>query len=97
MDLRNQQVLASTLETLKARGSTIVLVAHELGPLEPLVDRAVVLRDGRVVHDGEPLSQDEVHHPLLGEAHHHPSEPARDHVPRVVAPFDTPDLGEGEH
>lgn len=96
VDLRNQQVLASTLQTLKSSGATIVLVAHELGPLEPLVDRAVVLRDGRVVHDGEPLTQDQVHHPLLGEAHHHPTEPTRDHLPRVVAPFDTPDLEEGE-
>ncbi len=38
--------------TLKARGVTVVLVAHELGPLASLVDRAVVLRDGRIEYDG---------------------------------------------
>ncbi len=27
-------------------------MAHELGPLAPLVDRAVVMRDGRIVYDG---------------------------------------------
>ncbi|MBE7323705.1 metal ABC transporter ATP-binding protein [Nocardioides sp. Y6] len=97
VDLRNQQVLARTLGELKQRGSTIVLVAHELGPLAPLVDRAVVLRDGRVVHDGEPLTQDEVHHPLLGEAHHHPAAPPRDHVPHVTAPLDAPVHQEAEH
>lgn len=88
VDLRNQQVLARALLTLKERGSTIVLVAHELGPLESLVDRAVVLRDGRVVHDGEPLTQDQVHHPLLGDAHHHPAAPTNDHLPHVAAPLD---------
>ena len=33
-----------------------MLVAHELGPLAPLVDRAVVMRDGRVAYDGPPLT-----------------------------------------
>lgn len=32
----------------------MLLVLHELGPLEPLIDRAVVLRDGCVMHDGPP-------------------------------------------
>ena len=36
---------------------------HEVGPLAGLIDRAVVLREGRVVHDG-PLG-------LLGQGHHH--------------------------
>lgn len=65
VDLTNQRALAATLGTLKQRGSTIVLVAHELGPLAPLVSRAVVLRDGRVVRDGEPLADHGVPH-----AHH---------------------------
>jgi len=46
-----------------------VLVLHDLGPLQELIDRAVVLRDGRVVYDGEPphaASLEEVH------THHHP-------------------------
>lgn len=73
VDLLNQQVLAQTLDTLKTRGVTIVLVAHELGPLEPLVDRAVVMRDGRIAYDGAPLADPTLHHPHLHSAggHHH--------------------------
>lgn len=98
VDLPNQLALADTLRTLKERGSTVVLVAHELGPMEPLVDRAVVLRDGRVVHDGPRLTDAQVHDPDLGHAHHHPSPPARDHVPHVLAPFDdTSQRQEDEH
>jgi zinc transport system ATP-binding protein len=43
-----------------------VLVAHELGPLAPLVSRAVLMRDGRIVRDGPPLADHGVPH-----AHHH--------------------------
>ena len=40
----------------------MVVVLHEVGALAPLIDRAVVLRDGRVAHDG-PLG-------ALGQAGH---------------------------
>ena len=66
VDLANQQALASTLAELGTRGSTIVLVAHELGPLAPLVSRAVLMRDGRIVSDGPPLADHGLPH-----AHHH--------------------------
>jgi zinc transport system ATP-binding protein len=90
VDLPNQQALAEALNTLKSRGSTIVLVAHELGAMAPLVDRAVVMRDGRVAYDGAPLADHEVHHPDFGEAHtHHHAEPGRrDHSPHVGSPLD---------
>ena len=90
VDLPNQEALAQALATLKHRGSTIVLVAHELGVLAPLVDRAVVMRDGRIAYDGEPLADHEVHHPDFGEAHsHHHAEPGgRDHSPHVGSPLD---------
>jgi zinc transport system ATP-binding protein len=90
VDLPNQQALAEALATLKARGSTIVLVAHELGAMAPLVDRAVVMRDGRIAYDGEPLADHEVHHPAFGEAHtHHHADPGRrDHSPHVASPLD---------
>lgn len=54
VDLANQEVLANALRTQVAAGATVLLVLHELGPLEPLIDRAVVLRDGCVMHDGPP-------------------------------------------
>ena len=90
VDLPNQHALAQALDTLKRRGSTVVLVAHELGAMAPLVDRSVVMRDGRIAYDGEPLADHEVHHPDFGEAHtHHHSEPGgRDHSPHVGSPLD---------
>ncbi|UCM87805.1 metal ABC transporter ATP-binding protein [Streptomyces marincola] len=48
VDLDSQQVLARTLRAQLERGVTVLLVLHELGPLQPLIDRAVVLADGRV-------------------------------------------------
>jgi zinc transport system ATP-binding protein len=83
VDLPNQEALARSLEVLKERGATIVLVAHELGPLAPLVDRAVVLSHGRVSHDGAPL-EEQAHEP-----HHHAREERHDHTPHVGSPIDT--------
>ncbi|MFE0812867.1 metal ABC transporter ATP-binding protein [Streptomyces sp. NPDC058794] len=75
VDLASQEVLADTLRDQVAAGTTVLLVLHELGPLEPLIDRAVVLRDGCVVHDGPPpkaVGQ----HALPGHDHVHPHAPA---------------------
>ncbi len=99
VDLPNQHALADALRHLKDRGATIVLVAHELGPLAPLVDRSVVMRDGRKAYDGDPLGDHEVHDAGFGEAHaHHHSrqEPGRhhdhptrhDHAPHVASPLE---------
>jgi len=54
VDSASQNVLADVFTELVARGTTVLLVAHELGPLARLVDRAVVLRDGRKVFEGVP-------------------------------------------
>jgi len=75
VDLASQEVLAATLREQVAQGATVLLVLHELGPLEPLINRAVVLRDGCVLHDGPPpkaLGQ----HALPGHDHVHPHAPA---------------------
>ncbi|MGW3060016.1 metal ABC transporter ATP-binding protein [Streptomyces goshikiensis] len=71
VDLANQEVLAGALREQVAAGSTVLLVLHELGPLEPLIDRAVVLRDGCVVHDGPP-PEAVGQHALPGHDHVHP-------------------------
>ncbi|MFJ7422667.1 metal ABC transporter ATP-binding protein [Streptomyces uncialis] len=71
VDLSSQEVLASTLRDQVASGASVLLVLHELGPLEPLIDRAVVLREGCVLHDGPPpraVGQ----HALPGHDHVHP-------------------------
>jgi zinc transport system ATP-binding protein len=55
VDAANQEILAATLGELVAAGSTLLLVAHELGPLEPLIGRVVVMRDGHAIYDGPPV------------------------------------------
>ncbi|MFD4501777.1 metal ABC transporter ATP-binding protein [Streptomyces sp. NPDC058457] len=77
VDLASQEILAQTLREQVEQGITVLLVLHELGPLEPLIDRAVVLRDGCVLHDGPPpraLGQ----HALPGHDHVHPHD---EHTP----------------
>jgi zinc transport system ATP-binding protein len=71
VDLASQEVLARTLREQVAKGTTVLLVLHELGPLEPLIDRAVVLRDGCVTHDGPP-PEAVGQHALPGHDHVHP-------------------------
>jgi zinc transport system ATP-binding protein len=92
VDVASQQTFADALRTLVERGATIVLVAHELGPLGALVDRALVMRDGRVAYDGPPIDAftdaDVTHgHP---HDHHHPDLQGTrsDHAPSVVSPLD---------
>jgi zinc transport system ATP-binding protein len=53
VDLEHQRVLAGVLGDLVGRGVAVLVVLHEVGALAPLIDRAVVLREGRVVHDGD--------------------------------------------
>lgn len=96
VDLPNQEALAATLAVLSDRGATIVLVAHELGPMSPLVDRAVVMRDGRIAYDGPRLDDHDVHQPDFGDhphAHHHQRPSEHDHAPHVASPFDLPGHG----
>ncbi|MFD6950591.1 ABC transporter ATP-binding protein [Nocardiopsis sp. TSRI0078] len=71
VDAENQQALARTIARLRERGSTVVLVLHELGPLENVIERAVVLESGRVAHDGAaPEPTGECARP--GHEHQHP-------------------------
>lgn len=67
VDLEHQQSFARTLSALSSRGRSVVLVAHALGVIEPLVTRAVVLSEGGISYDGPAL-------PGLHDSHvhHHP-------------------------
>ncbi|HZE34098.1 MAG TPA: metal ABC transporter ATP-binding protein [Actinoallomurus sp.] len=77
VDSRSQETLAGTLRELVGQGRTVVLVAHELGPLEPLITRSVVLETGRIVHEGvPPAPQGECARP--GHDHVHPHAPAEE-------------------
>ena len=85
VDAANQRALADTLELLVGRGATVILVAHELGPIAPLVTRTVVMRDWRIVHDGPPNpGGDDPDH-----GHHHYLDHVVDHTPGVTGPLDS--------
>jgi zinc transport system ATP-binding protein len=68
-DREHQQSLAATLARLKEEGCTILLVAHALGAMAPLVDRSVVLEQGHVSFDGPPRPE----HADPEHVHHEPS------------------------
>jgi zinc transport system ATP-binding protein len=70
VDAASQQSLTRTMQRLTERGTTIVLVTHELGLLHGLVGRAVTLAAGRVLHDGPPPEPDHLH--LHDPEHAHP-------------------------
>lgn len=55
LDVRTQTSLARLLGRLHDEGLTILVVLHELGAMEALLQRSVVLQAGRVIFDG-PLS-----------------------------------------
>ena len=76
VDAHSQDTFAAALTDFLATGGTIVLVAHELGPLEPLITRAVVLHQGKVVYDGACPVPATAH---AGAEHHHVP-PASRHV-----------------
>ncbi|GLU46347.1 ABC transporter [Nocardiopsis ansamitocini] len=82
VDATNQEALATTIGQLSARGATVVVVLHELGPLASLIDRAVTLDDGEIAHDGFPLSpQGDCARP--GHDHVHPHADAGRSAPAV--------------
>jgi zinc transport system ATP-binding protein len=57
VDLTHQSLIRDCLAQFRERGGAILVVLHETEAMARLIDRAVVLRDGRVVHDG-PLQDD---------------------------------------
>ena len=77
VDSASQEAFAGALGRFRAGGGTILLVAHELGPLQPIIDRAVVVHEGRIAYEGAPPEP----------AGHH-AEPGHDHVhPHAEQPF----------
>jgi zinc transport system ATP-binding protein len=71
VDAASQDAFADTLLKFQASGGTVLLVAHELGPLEPLIDRAVVVHHGRIAHAGA-VPPPAGHHAEPGHDHVHP-------------------------
>ncbi|WP_165976921.1 metal ABC transporter ATP-binding protein [Arthrobacter nitrophenolicus] len=75
IDRASKEALARTLGRMRERGTTILVVLHELGELAGMVERAVVLRRGRIIFDGPP--------PAAAPGHDHPD---HDHVHAHAGP-----------
>ncbi|SDT03589.1 zinc transport system ATP-binding protein [Friedmanniella luteola] len=78
VDLAHQEVLTAVLADLVAAGTAVLVVLHDVGSLGALVDRGVVLREGRVALDGPLASLGARLHPAAGGEHHEP-EPVDPH------------------
>lgn len=84
VDAANQQVLSAVLARLAGRGTTMVIVTHELAALADIVTRIVVVQGGRIAFDG---SRDEFA-ARTGEFassadHHHHEDEDRMTTPRL--------------
>ncbi|AGZ39906.1 metal ABC transporter ATP-binding protein [Actinoplanes friuliensis] len=71
VDAASQDAFAGALRRFGAAGGTILLVAHELGPIEPLIDKAVVVHHGRIAYEGA-VPEPAGHHGDPGHDHVHP-------------------------
>ncbi|RKN19092.1 metal ABC transporter ATP-binding protein [Micromonospora musae] len=79
VDAASQEAFAGALREFVTDGGTVLLVAHELGPLRPVISRAIVVHDGGICHDG-PVPEPAGHHAEPDHDHVHPhcdDEPAR--------------------
>lgn len=86
VDAASQDAFAAALGRFAAAGGTILLVAHELGPIEPLIDKAVVVHHGRIAYTGA-VPEPAGHHAEPGHDHVHPhAEAERARI--CVAPTD---------
>ncbi len=54
VDAANQHVLSNVLARLAARGTTMVIVTHELAALVGIVTRIVLVQGGQIAFDGTP-------------------------------------------
>jgi zinc transport system ATP-binding protein len=73
VDQQTQELLAGVAGRLKEKGTTIVMVLHELGCFRELIDRSIVLADGRVMPPGYS------HHDHGTDHDHHQDHDEHDH------------------
>ena len=64
------RALAGLLSNLIETGTAVLVVLHDVGPLGRLINRAIVLSEGRVVHDGA-LDDVAAAHPRPGHENTH--------------------------
>lgn len=81
IDRASKEALAATLTQMRRNGTTILVVLHELGELDGIIQRAVVLRHGRIIFDGPPPSPAPGHdHPGHDHVHAHADTPPPGHT-----------------
>lgn len=85
VDTGTQRSFATLLHRMRHDGRSVLVVLHELGPFEQVLDRAVLLRDGVVVHDGAAPGPAHDHadpeHEHLHHEHALPAEPVTRRTP----------------
>ena len=95
IDKESRESLAAILTDLRATGMTIMSVLHEMGELAAVMERAIVLSQGRIIadrhaHELSPAHHDHDHHDTLGhdtaqdcehEHAHGDTSPAPHHAP----------------
>jgi len=86
VDIANQRILADVLATLAARGTSMLIVTHELAALRDVVTRIVCMNGGHVDFDGSPSAYAAGHRGHeLGDGHHHGSPTHGSHPARLAA------------
>jgi zinc transport system ATP-binding protein len=71
VDLANQEELSQVLTRLAGRGTTMLIVTHELRALSDVLTRIVGLDGGRVIFDGTSQDHDRWHAALAADADPH--------------------------
>ena len=100
VDAESQVRLAETLDHLRELGTTIVLIAHEVGPVAHLIKRVVVMRDGGIVFDGPASDHHDDHsghHHLGVDEHHDLADDGCEHLHEHGEPPPPPRPGTGLH
>ena len=71
LDEASRRALSNRLRELRAEGRIILLATHDFEAADGLVDRAMILQDGRVLPFGEPSTslRDRYHKGMLGRGH----------------------------
>ena len=96
VDTASQQVLSQVLARLAARGTTMVIVTHELAALQGIVGRILLVSAGRLAFDGTPadFAREQSAYALAHDGHHHdqdgPRSPATPVAP-AAGPLDRPE------
>jgi len=86
VDTANQHILADVLSNLAARGTSMLIVTHELAALHDVVTRIVCMDGGHVDYDGTPHDYLETHRGHeAGTGHHHDAPVADVRTPGMAA------------